>query len=393
MTKPLRQCIRSFEFRSSDPESGDDGRTLSGYAATFNDPTTINSWEGHFNERISPGAFRKTLDENPHVVMQYDHGRDSRVGAIPIGHYTSLKEDSKGLAVEGRLFDNPVVEPVRQAIEAGAINGMSFRFQVVRDAWTTKDGNPIPGNELEQYLWGRKRSEGPLNRDIKEVKLLECGPVTFPAYGTTSVGVRSGEPEGIDPADRQALIEEYMRTAIDPQGTEQPSPTFAELVAADEEGRAASLAYTDALREIGLPDDYVNGIMYRGDDPKKPYGDVDYADKGYQKDGKYRYPLDTKEHVQAAWDYINVQKNSGKYSADDLAKVKSAIKAAAKKFGIDIADDNDSDDESKSSETSGAESATLPTEAATEDAARSGTSSESTNTKRVIPAMPRRIPA
>lgn len=368
MSKPLRQCIRAFEFRSTEGEDGD-GRTLSGYAATFNDPTEINSWEGYFNERISPGAFTKTLRENPHVIMQYDHGRDTRVGAIPIGHYTSLKEDSKGLAVEGRLFDNPVVEPVRQAIAAKAINGMSFRFQVMRDEWTTKDGKAIPGNELESYLWGHKRSEGPLNRDIKEVKLMECGPVTFPAYTSTSVGVRSGEPEGFDPTDRQALIEEYMRVAVG----------WAEEREAEEVDPAES-EYFDALAELGLEAEDERAKK----DPKKPYGDVKYADPGYQKDGKYRYPLDTKEHVTHAWDYINVQENADKYSAGDLAKVKAAIKAAAKEFGIEI-------DESKSASTSGDESSTLAPEASTEDAARSGTSSENAP-RRIIPALRRQIP-
>jgi HK97 family phage prohead protease len=68
--------------------------------------------------------------------------------------------------------------------------------------------------------------------------------------------------------------------------------------------------------------------------PAKPYGDVKYADPGYQKDKKKRYPLDTKEHVQAALSYIGQQKNASQYSSGDLAKVKAAINAAAKKFGI-----------------------------------------------------------
>lgn len=71
---------------------------------------------------------------------------------------------------------------------------------------------------------------------------------------------------------------------------------------------------------------------------KKPYGDVTYADPGYQKDGKKRYPIDTAEHVRAAWSYINKAKNGGFYSADQLARIKGKIMAAAKKFGIEISD-------------------------------------------------------
>jgi len=71
---------------------------------------------------------------------------------------------------------------------------------------------------------------------------------------------------------------------------------------------------------------------------KEPYGEVEYADTGHQKDKKKRYPIDTKKHVKAAWSYINMEHNAGQYSADDLAKVKGKIKAAAKKFNIDISD-------------------------------------------------------
>jgi len=59
-----------------------------------------------------------------------------------------------------------------------------------------------------------------------------------------------------------------------------------------------------------------------------------YADPGYQKDGLKRYPIDTPEHVRAALSYIGQAKNAAKYDTDDLAAVKSAIYAAAKRMGI-----------------------------------------------------------
>lgn len=71
-------------------------------------------------------------------------------------------------------------------------------------------------------------------------------------------------------------------------------------------------------------------------DSKEPYGDVTYADPGYQKDGKKRYPLDTKEHAKAAWSYINQADNADKYSADQLKTMKSRIKSACKKFGVEV---------------------------------------------------------
>jgi len=72
---------------------------------------------------------------------------------------------------------------------------------------------------------------------------------------------------------------------------------------------------------------------------KKPYGDVTYADPGYQKDKVKRYPLDTEEHVRAAWSYINMPKNAEKYTSEQLKNIKAKIKSAAKKFGIEIAEE------------------------------------------------------
>lgn len=61
---------------------------------------------------------------------------------------------------------------------------------------------------------------------------------------------------------------------------------------------------------------------------KEPYGDVKYADPGFQKDGKKRYPIDTEEHIRAAWSYINQTKNADQYSADQVKKIKAKIEAA-----------------------------------------------------------------
>ena len=72
---------------------------------------------------------------------------------------------------------------------------------------------------------------------------------------------------------------------------------------------------------------------------KAPYGDVAYT--GYQKDGKKRYPVDTKAHVRSAWAYISKASNAAKYTAQQLKRVKAKILSAAKKFGIDIAQESE----------------------------------------------------
>lgn len=207
-------CIRAFPFEERAAKTADndpgDGRTLEGYAAVFNQETHIRSYEGDFIERLSKGAFRKTLRENKgRIRLQYDHGRDARVGTVPIGAYERLEEDDHGLHVVGRLFDNDLVEPIRQAIEAGAIHGMSFAFRVLRDEWRDAKGKLIKPEELLDLLWGNPGERGPISRTIKEVQLLEAGPVSVPAYGGTSVGVRT--EEGEEPS-QDDLVAEYRST-------------------------------------------------------------------------------------------------------------------------------------------------------------------------------------
>lgn len=58
---------------------------------------------------------------------------------------------------------------------------------------------------------------------------------------------------------------------------------------------------------------------------------IQYADPGYQKDKQKRYPIDTVEHIRAAWSYINREEDASKYSPADLKKVRAHIIAAWKR--------------------------------------------------------------
>lgn len=75
----------------------------------------------------------------------------------------------------------------------------------------------------------------------------------------------------------------------------------------------------------------------KGDDAGKPYGDVTYADPGYQKDKKKRYPLDSKTRAKAAWSYINQADNARLYTSAQLKRVKQRIMKALKSFGVQVA--------------------------------------------------------
>ncbi len=61
------------------------------------------------------------------------------------------------------------------------------------------------------------------------------------------------------------------------------------------------------------------------------YGDVTFADPTNNK-----YPIDTEEHVRAAWSYIHQQRNAAEYSAKDLATIETRIRKAGEKYGIDF---------------------------------------------------------
>lgn len=210
-TQPAAMCLRAVEFRSTG-ELGD-GRTLEGYGAVFGQLAEISSWEGDFLEEIAQGAFRKTLKART-PVLQFDHGRDMRTGSVPIGSIAALAEDDEGLFVSARMYDNDVVEPIRQAIAGGSITGMSIRFQVSKETWTDATGAAVKAGELGDLLWN-PGDRGPLKRTITEINpLYELGPVVFPAYDSTSVGVRSLLAQ-ITADDRRALIRELAADLTD----------------------------------------------------------------------------------------------------------------------------------------------------------------------------------
>ena len=56
------------------------------------------------------------------------------------------------------------------------------------------------------------------------------------------------------------------------------------------------------------------------------YGDVAFADAKNKK-----YPIDTPDHIRAAWNYINKADNAAKYDPDEVKQIKAKIVAAWRK--------------------------------------------------------------
>lgn len=57
----------------------------------------------------------------------------------------------------------------------------------------------------------------------------------------------------------------------------------------------------------------------------EPPAAIEYADPGYQPDGRRRYPIDTPEHIRAAWAYIGRAENASRYAPVQLARIRSRI--------------------------------------------------------------------
>jgi len=100
---------------------------------------------------IKPGAFAKSIAEQPSVPLLWQH--DQRE---PIGTGT-LKDTAEGLAIKGKLvMQSDVARKARALMKAGALKGLSIGYQIV------------------------KASAANGARLLEELKLAEVSLVTFP---------------------------------------------------------------------------------------------------------------------------------------------------------------------------------------------------------------------
>jgi len=134
---------KSFKFEVKDI---DEQGIFEGYAAVFGNIARTG-------DVIEPGAFRKTLQENPQLPILWQHNP-----AEPIGLTVAAVEDNRGLRVKGQL--NLETARGREAyalMKQGVLRGLSIGYDTVKEAW-----------------------EG-TTRKLKEIRLWEWSLVTFPA--------------------------------------------------------------------------------------------------------------------------------------------------------------------------------------------------------------------
>jgi len=200
----MAEVPRVVPFLLRDAAEPGDGNTLDGYASVFNVVTIIDSWEGRFKEQFLSGSMKKTFrDQTP--IIQFEHGRHPLIGSLPVAHFDpgypreevdAERAPNGGAHVVAQLHKSSLFEPVREVISTGTVNGMSIRFAPTKERWYWPDGRQEknPG-VVESELYRTWREDVPdeelMRRDIVEASVAEMGPVVWPAYTTTSVGVRS----------------------------------------------------------------------------------------------------------------------------------------------------------------------------------------------------------
>jgi phage head maturation protease len=127
-----RAVAADYELQSSNGSAGASGLTLSGRFAVYDHWTEINSMiEEHFLERISSGAFTKTIRERgSRLPVLFSHGKDPTIGLMTLGTVRELVEDAEGVRYEVDLFPG-LPDLLVEGLRAGSY-GASFRAKLMQ---------------------------------------------------------------------------------------------------------------------------------------------------------------------------------------------------------------------------------------------------------------------
>jgi hypothetical protein len=257
MTPPRDDLVRAIfpgaELRDADSGPG----TMFGHLAPFNQWTLIDSaFEGRFMERLSPGAFAKTITENgSQMRVTFNHGKDPTLGNQILGLPEVLREDDQGV-----YYEVPLLEGLPPLVLAGlrrGAYGSSFRFRVNKE-----DFKRNPGKSAYN-------PEGIPERTVREVSMSEFGPVTFPAYAGATAGVRSLTDDYlIDRLIASPHIQELLRgTALPDVGAEPAhsdegsrKPEAPPPDAADQPPKDPAKAGSSLVRRFRTKEEYIEWI-------------------------------------------------------------------------------------------------------------------------------------
>ena len=171
----MQEGIRERRYRGTCgvEERADGSAVISGYAAVFyreDDPGTQFELFPGLVERVDASAFTRAIREGGDARAVLNHSPELLLGRVSAGTLR-LSVDSVGLRYE---IDPPNTQYARDAVESikrGDLTGSSFAFDVNAVEMRSEDNQDV--------------------RIIKDVELFDVGPVTYPAYDSTSVGMRS----------------------------------------------------------------------------------------------------------------------------------------------------------------------------------------------------------
>ncbi len=189
MARPTerRRITNRFEVRAQG-----DSTVVEGHAAVWN---TLSQNLGGFVEQVARGAFTKTIAESD-VRALVNHDENLILGRNTAGTL-DLAEDNSGLYYRVTLGSRSYERDLAESMERGDVNQSSFAFSVIEDEW------------------GYSSQDFPM-RTLKEVRLFDVSPVTYPAYLDSDSGLakraiaRLAEKRGLDPnaaVDLRALID------------------------------------------------------------------------------------------------------------------------------------------------------------------------------------------
>lgn len=145
-------------------------------------------------DMIERGAFKQTLreweDRGKYPPMLLQHGGGFLGGAddmLPVGRWTQMEENSRGLKVEGELFALTTErgQYIYEGLKAGALDGLSIGYRAKEFVVGTKPGEP--------------------RRTLKAVNLLELSIVTFPMNDKARIGAVKND---FDPRELEARLRE-----------------------------------------------------------------------------------------------------------------------------------------------------------------------------------------
>lgn len=195
---------RSVDLANIEVRDGDADGPLQfrGYAAVFDAETSIGGW---FTERIASGAFTKTIKDGADVRLLFNHEPDTVMARTTTGTLR-LSEDDHGLLVEADLNpDDFDVARIAQKMRDGNVSQMSFAFAPVKEEWD--------------------EGTDPATRTLKEVKLFDVSPVTYPAYPQTEAALR----DALSAAAQRAALSGIKLPGLTEAGDVDPEEVRAEI--------------------------------------------------------------------------------------------------------------------------------------------------------------------